>query len=468
MNAVQTLSRLNRTLPPDKRGAMVLDFANEAEGVRAAFEPYYETTLLSEATDPNLLYEIQSRLLGFPVFTEGDVQGFAKVYFHRTATQDQIYSALAPVVERFRALPEEEQQDFRGQLTDFARLYAFLSQILTFTDADLEKLYAFVRHLWRLLPGDRVELPREVQQNIDMESYRVQQTGSGRIALDRNKGVLEPQGSRDRRGVPEEEMEALSRIIAELNERFGLNLGPEHRVTLGQMMDRLDEDAALDASARVNARENVRLAFDQKVEHVIQEILDSNFELYKRITDDRAFGEAIKNYLFDHYLREHRQAEELIKHGESKTLEFKSTLRWSLKENRHDDKGVTHAVLKTIAAFLNAEGGDLLIGVADDGSIVGIEPDDLESDDQFMRHLAQVVRNGLGDRASTCIDPKMQVVQGKTVCVVSCQRSPEPVFLKWKGTEAAPTGDFFVRSGPGTVKLPLESAAEYIRTRFVG
>jgi hypothetical protein len=83
-----------------------------------------------------------------------------------------------------------------------------------------------------------------------------------------------------------------------------------------------------------------------------------------------------------------------------------------------------------------------------------------------MRHLAQVVRNGLGDRASTCIDPKTQIVQGKTVCLVSCQRSPEPVFLKWKETEESPKGDFYVRSGPGSVKLNPESAAEYIKTRF--
>jgi predicted HTH transcriptional regulator len=217
-----------------------------------------------------------------------------------------------------------------------------------------------------------------------------------------------------------------------------------------------------------NTRENVRLTFDQKVEHVIQEIVDRNFDLYKRITDDRAFGDAIKNLLFDQYLRAHRSAEELIRRGESKTLEFKSTLRWSLKEDRQDDKGVTHAVLKTIAAFLNTEGGDLLIGVADDGSIVAIDNDRLESDDKFMRHLAQVVRNGLGDRAGTCIDPKTQIVQGKTVCVVSCQRSPEPLFLRSKGIESTPDGDFFVRSGPGTVKLPPESAAAYIRTRFPG
>jgi predicted HTH transcriptional regulator len=194
--------------------------------------------------------------------------------------------------------------------------------------------------------------------------------------------------------------------------------------------------------------------------------VDSNFELYKRITDDRTFGDALRDFLFDHYLKAHRLAEELIKRGESKTLEFKSTLRWNLREDRKDDKAITHASLKTIAAFLNTAGGDLLIGVADDGTVTGIEADRFENDDEFMRHLAQVVRNALGDRASTCIDPKTQIVQGKTVCLVSCQRSPEPVFLKWKEIESSPDGDFYVRSGPGSVKLAPESAAKYIETRF--
>ena len=465
VNAVQTLSRLNRT-HPEKRGTTVLDFANDADEIQKAFEPYYETTLLSEGTDPNLLYEIQSRLLGFGIYTEAEVDAFALIYFDRKPTQDQLYAALAPITGRFGALSPEEQHDFRGQLTDYVRLYAFLAQVLTFADADLEKLYAFARHLRRLLPAERAELPREVQRNIDMESYRIKQTGGGRIPLERKGGLLDPIGAKERHGPDEEDLESLSRIIAELNERFGLNLGPEHRVTLGQMMKKLDSDAALDASARVNTRENVRLAFEQKVEDAIQEIVDSNFTLYKRITDDRAFGEAIKNFLFDQYLRAHRQAEELLKQQESKTLEFKASLRWNLKESRLDDKAITHSVLKTIAGFLNTEGGDFLIGVADDRSVVGIEHDQLESDDKFMRHLAQAVRNGLGDRAGTCIDPKTQIVQGKTVCLVSCQRSPEPVFLKWGGTEQPPEGDFYVRSGPGTVKLTPESAQEYIRTRF--
>ena len=121
-----------------------------------------------------------------------------------------------------------------------------------------------------------------------------------------------------------------------------------------------------------------------------------------------------------------------------------------------------------IGGFMNTEGGNLLIGVADDHSIVGIERDRPDNDDKFMLHLAQVVRNGLGDRASTLIDPKTQLVQGRTVCLVACQRSPEPVYLKWKGVEKSEKGDFYVRSGPGSIRLSPEDTAAYVKTRFPG
>ena len=309
VNAVQTLSRLNRT-HPDKSGTMVLDFSNESDNIQAAFQPYYETTILSEATDPNLLYEIQTRLKTFPVFTDKDVEGFARLYFASGTTQDKLYAALAPVVERFSDLQEGERQDFRGQVTDYVRLYSFLAQVLTFRDADLEKLYVFARRLRRLLPVEREELPREIQQNIDMESYRIQQIGSGRVTLERKGSTLEPVGTKETRESTPEELEALSRIIADLNERFGIELGPEHRVTLGRMLDRLGEDTALEVATRVNTLENVRITFDNKVEQVIQEIVDLNFDLYKRITDDPAFGEVVKNHLFDQYLRTHGKTKE--------------------------------------------------------------------------------------------------------------------------------------------------------------
>ena len=291
---------------------MVLDFTNESDEIKASFEPYYETTILSEETDPNLIYEKQGCLGEFPVFTETDVEDYAAVYFQPASTQDQLYASLAPVVDRFNELSEDERHEFRGELSDYVRLYSFLAQILSFSDVGLEKLYAFARHLRRLLPHAAEELPREIQQNIDMESYRIQETGSGKVVLDRkgNAGALDPVATKDTRDSTPEELEALSRIIAELNERFGIELGPEHRVTLVRMMERLEDDAALDAAAKVNTSENIRIAFDHKVEEIIQEIVDLNFDLYKRITDDPSFGEVIKNHLFDQYLLTHRNAEE--------------------------------------------------------------------------------------------------------------------------------------------------------------
>ncbi len=311
VNAVQTLSRLNRT-HPEKQSTMVLDFANESDDIRASFEPYYETTILSEATDPNLLYEKQGRMAEFPVFTETDVKDFAAIYFGANSAQDRLYSALAPVVQRFKEMHEDERHEFRGELSDYVRLYSFLAQVLPFSDVGLEKLYAFARHLRRLLPHDGEELPREIQHNIDMESYRIQRTGSGKVVLDRKgkAGALDPVGTKDLRESSPEDLEALSRIIADLNERFGIELGPEHRVTLGRMMKRLEEDVALDAAAKVNTLENIRIAFDHKVEEIIQEIVDLNFDLYKRITNDPPFGEVIKNHLFDQYLSAHRNADE--------------------------------------------------------------------------------------------------------------------------------------------------------------
>jgi hypothetical protein len=83
-----------------------------------------------------------------------------------------------------------------------------------------------------------------------------------------------------------------------------------------------------------------------------------------------------------------------------------------------------------------------------------------------MLHLSQVVQNALGDRAGTCVDPRMQIVKGKSVCVVTCQRSPEPVFMKTKEIAEGEKGDFYVRSGPGSVRLAPDSAEEYIQTRF--
>ena len=301
VNAVQTLSRLNRT-HPDKQSTMVLDFANEADEIKAAFAPYYETTVLSEETDPNLLYTLQIRFGEIPVFTESEVRDFADLYFKPNSTQEQIYGALVPMAERFLELSDEDRADFRKLLTDYVRQYAFLSQVLTFADPDLERLYVFARHLRSRLPLDSEELPLEIRNSIDMDSFRIQQTGSGKVELERQQDMLHPVRTGDAHESPSKEDAFLSDIIAELNDHFGIDLGPEHRVTLHQVMRRLDEDVALKKAVRVNTQENIRLAFNEKVNQFIREIVDSNFDLYKRINDDERFGLLIRDRLFENFL----------------------------------------------------------------------------------------------------------------------------------------------------------------------
>jgi type I restriction enzyme R subunit len=300
VHAIQTLSRLNR-IHTDKNETMVLDFANEADTIREAFEPYYEKTLLSEGTDPNLLYDLERQLKDFSIFDEGDLDAFARIFFRPEARQDQLYAALAPTVERFDELSEEERVTFRGLLTNYVRLYAFLSQILTFADADLEKLYVFARLLRRYLPFEREHLPREIQQNIDMESYRIQRTYRGKIPLERGQKEIVPIGAKGQYEPPVEELETLSQIIRELNERFGTDFTEDDEVFIRHLEDKLSVDKSLRVSVRVNTPENARLTFDNVVTDRLQDMVDTNFKFYKRITDDEQFAQFFLDWLFERF-----------------------------------------------------------------------------------------------------------------------------------------------------------------------
>jgi len=269
--------------------------------MQEGFQPYYEKTILSEATDPNVIYDLERRLDDYQVFETSDIDAFARRYFDPKATQDELYALLAPSVDRYKALEKEERFDFRGKLTDYIRLYAFLSQIITFADPDLEKLYVFSRLLRRYLPPERDELPREIQQKIDMESYRITQRWKGKIQLERGNGTVEPIGAKEDHIITPDRIEALSQIIRELNERFGIDFSEEDKVFIQTLEERLADDPALVASVRVNTPENARLTFDHVVVDRLQDMVDTNFKFYKRITDDPAFSKYFVDWLFERF-----------------------------------------------------------------------------------------------------------------------------------------------------------------------
>lgn len=302
VNAVQTLSRLNR-VAPGKAETFVLDFVNEAEEIQKAFEPYYDRTLLKEGTDPNLLYDLQTRLSDFHFYAMDDINRFAAVYFDPKGTQDLLHAALQPAVDRYLAAGEDERVPFRGHLKDFVSLYAFLSQIITFVDADLEKLYVFGRLLLRKLPVTREHLPVEIQQQIDVESYRLQKAGSGSIKLKRGSVDLEPMKPKDTEMPLTDQTEPLSQIIRELNERFGTAFTEEDRIFIEQLEAKLADNEALEKAVKVNTPDNARLTFNHVVNDRLQEMIDTNFKFYKQVTDDPDFARTFLDWLFQRYVK---------------------------------------------------------------------------------------------------------------------------------------------------------------------
>jgi type I restriction enzyme R subunit len=308
VNAVQTLSRLNRTHPA-KEETMVLDFVNEAEDIREAFQPYYERTTLQEGTDPNLLYDLEHRIQEFGFITDEDVDAFARIW-HEDGRQQDLHAILDTCVERYKTASEDEQHDFRQSVSKYVRLYAFLAQVIPFEDVELEKLYIFAKPLLSKLLAllDPADVPRELLQYVDIDSYRIQEMHSGGVAIEQNQQPLPPQKETDSTGgTAETEKEPLSEILELLNERFGYDFDEDDKVFIERLQKNVRESSAVQKSIEVNSKDDARLTFDNVAEDELQEMIDRNFELYKKITDNEAFGRLLFDHLFDRTLEEVRQ-----------------------------------------------------------------------------------------------------------------------------------------------------------------
>jgi len=299
VNAVQTLSRLNRTHPA-KTETVVLDFVNEADAIQKAFQPYYETTLLSEGSDPNKLYDLYDTLADFKLYTLEEVAEVAELFLRQGEKASNLQPLLRTVTTRFDYLGDPvRKNEFRHHLQDYVRQYAFLSQVMPFQDADLERLYLFARLLARILPADNSQSFLNLREHIDLESYRIQQTSSGSIVLAREEGKLDPMSEHPDQAGEDEEQSPLSQIIAELNERFGTEFDEGDKVFFAELKARMANHESIQHSAKVNTRDHVRLLFESLFPSILQTMIESNFDLYKRINDETDFRKIVVAMLFD-------------------------------------------------------------------------------------------------------------------------------------------------------------------------
>ena len=149
----------------------------------------------------------------------------------------------------------------------------------------------------------------------------------------------------------------------------------------------------------------------------------------------------------------------LIDIGENDRFELKSTLRWNLKANK-PGREIENACLKTMVAFLNTAGGILLVGVEDDGNVVGLRPDNFPNADKYLLHVNNLIRERIGMEMAQFIKFGIKQLDEKEVLCVQCFPSPEAAFLKHDQNE-----DFYIRVGPGSRKLTSRETLTYMNNR---
>jgi len=302
LHAVQTLSRLNRYLPAKE--TFILDFVNEIESIQKSFQPYYQSVILKEGTDPNMLYDLQYGLEKFEVYNATDIKEFSEIFYDPTKPMELLQPILDRVVSKWNYRHEDEREDFKVLLQKFIRLYGFMSQVVTFEDTDLEKLYSFGRNLERKLPKTKKPLPYEIKEAVDLDSFRIQKTYEGSIELVKEDGEVKTPGLGGEK--PVEELEFLTEIIKTLNETYGANLTEEDKVDIEFIKSKLEENQELKAYINPkNTLENIKKKFDDIVDDLLLDFVNNKFELYKKLTDPQ-INSTFKRKWFDRTIQQYR------------------------------------------------------------------------------------------------------------------------------------------------------------------
>jgi type I restriction enzyme R subunit len=312
VKAVQTLSRLNR-MCAGKEDTFVLDFANDTEAILESFQPYYELTSIKENSDPNHLYDLKAQIDNSKIIWETEVDNFCNVFFKSAKSlsvseQGKLNAYVDPAVERFKALPKEAskdnvigtevtQEDLKNTLQVFNRTYSFLTQIMPFSDIELEKLFTYTKFLIKKLPRTSENDKFKLGDEVSLEYYRLQKIAENNILLeDQSVYELEGGGAAGIRMTKDEEA-ALSEIINVLNKKFNTEFNDADKLFFDQIYEDLVADTNLAMQAKSNTMENFKFGFDDKFFDTTINRMEQNQDIFTKMMNDKEFGGIVKNYM---------------------------------------------------------------------------------------------------------------------------------------------------------------------------
>lgn len=292
VKAVQTLSRLNRTAR-GKNSTFVLDFINSAEDIQKSFEPYYEATVLEQATDPNVLYDLKNTLDSYRIYSQNEIDSFANLYFsvedQDAKTLGKLASTLVPAHDRYLAANDEDSQIFRTTLARFNRIYGFISQVCRMFDHELHKFSVFAKFLYKILPKEK-GLFIVLDDKILMEYYRLEKEFDGSISLEGSEGGLG--GIKGEAGARTKKSNSLAEIIAAINEKYGTNFTEMDKV-LEQIQEDFLADEKLVSFAKSNDEAMFGLKFEQEFENFAAKRYEQNDAFFMRLFSDSGIMKSV-------------------------------------------------------------------------------------------------------------------------------------------------------------------------------
>lgn len=302
IKAVQTLSRLNRCHPA-KHDTCVLDFANDAGVIKEAFSRYYKTTLLCGETDPNKLHDLVSEMEASQVFAVEDVEAVVRLYLGG-AQRDALDPRLDACAATYRdSLDTAGQIRFKSAAKAFMRTYNFLSAILPYGSPEWERLSIFLNLLVPKLPSPVDEdLSLGILETIDLESYRNEAGAAMKIVLEDENAELAPVPTGIAVGPREIELDPLSVIISDFNDRFGNIVWNDKDNVLRQIREMpgmVSKDERYQNAIRNSSRDNARLESDRALLETILAIMNDNMELFKQYQGNPSFKQWLSDFVFN-------------------------------------------------------------------------------------------------------------------------------------------------------------------------
>jgi type I restriction enzyme R subunit len=301
VKAVQTLSRLNRAYP-GKKDVFVLDFANDTDTIKDSFEAYYMTTVLSEETDPNKLYDMVSEMEQHQVYTDHHVDTIVELYL-KAAERDRLDPILDVCANNYRELDEDEQVSFKGNAKAFVRTYGFLGAILPYGNVEWEKLSLFLSLLIPKLPSPKEDdLSKGILEAVDLDSYRAEIKQTMSVVLeDEAEYVVEPSPTGSGGGRPEAEMDLLSSILESFHDMWGnIDWQDQDQVIkhIATIPAAVSKDTAYQNAMKNSDKQNARLEGERALDKAVMNMMKDNMELFKQYTDNPSFKKWLADMVF--------------------------------------------------------------------------------------------------------------------------------------------------------------------------